>query len=94
MLNATNYYRFTIKTLQHNSIFGKSVIGSNIHIEVNERFTHLTLWIVFLKLSQRFGFSTRSLGHVMFSFAGTAQEAGAMVDRGQLVSLFATKTYS
>ena len=30
-----------------------------------------------LKLSRRFGFSTRSLGHVMFSFAGTAQEAGA-----------------
>ena len=24
-----------------------------------------------------FGFSTRSLGHVMFSFAGTAQKAGA-----------------
>ena len=50
-----------------------------------------------------FGFSTRSLGHVMFSFAGTAQKAGAggrsgavggrsgelVVDRGQLVSLFA-----
>ena len=30
-----------------------------------------------LKLSRRFGFSTRSLGPVMFSFAGTAQEAGA-----------------
>ena len=25
----------------------------------------------------KFGFSSRSLGHVMFSFAGTAQEAGA-----------------
>ena len=32
---------------------------------------------MFFKLSRRFGFSTRSLGHVMFSFAGTAQEAGA-----------------
>ena len=32
---------------------------------------------MFLKLSRRFGFSTKSLGHVMFSFAGTAQEAGA-----------------
>ena len=32
---------------------------------------------VFLKLWRRFGFSTRSLGHVMFSFTGTAQEAGA-----------------
>ena len=30
-----------------------------------------------LKLSRRFGFSTRSLGHVMFSSVGTAQEAGA-----------------
>ena len=32
---------------------------------------------MFLKLSRRFGFSTRSLGHMMFSFVGTAQEAGA-----------------
>ena len=32
---------------------------------------------MFLKLSRRFGFSTKTLGHVMFSFAGTAQEAGA-----------------
>ena len=32
---------------------------------------------MFLKLSQRFGLSTTSLGHEMFSFAGTAQEAGA-----------------
>ena len=30
-----------------------------------------------LDRSQRFDLSTRSLGHVMFSFAGTAQEAGA-----------------
>ena len=29
-----------------------------------------------LETSRRFD-STRSLGHVMFSFAGTAQEAGA-----------------
>ena len=36
----------------------------------------LTLDRVF-KTSRCFGFSTRSLGHVMFSFAGTAQEAGA-----------------
>ena len=36
----------------------------------------LTLDRVF-ETSQRFGFSTKSLGHVMFSFAGTAQEAGA-----------------
>ena len=27
--------------------------------------------------SPRFGFSTRRLGHVNFSFAGTTQEAGA-----------------
>ena len=27
--------------------------------------------------SRRFNFSSRSLRHVMFSFAGTAQEAGA-----------------
>ena len=32
---------------------------------------------MFLKLSRRFGFSTRGLGHVFFSFVGTAQEAGA-----------------
>ena len=31
---------------------------------------------MFLKLSRCFDFSTRSLGHVMFSFAGTAQETG------------------
>ena len=31
----------------------------------------------FKQFLQRFGFSTRSLGHVMFSFVGTAQEAGA-----------------
>ena len=36
-----------------------------------------SLWIVFWNYSRRFGFSSRSLGHVMFSFAGTAQEAGA-----------------
>ena len=30
-----------------------------------------SLWMVF------FGFSTRRFGHVMFSFAGNAQEAGA-----------------
>ena len=35
------------------------------------------LWIVFLETSQCFDLSFRSLGHVMFSFAGTAQEAGA-----------------
>ena len=29
------------------------------------------------KSSRRFGFSTRSLGDVMFWFAGTAQGAGA-----------------
>ena len=32
---------------------------------------------MFFETSRRFGFSSRSLGHVMFSFAGTAQEAGA-----------------
>ena len=47
----------------------------------------LTLDRVF-ETSRRFGFSTRSLGHVMFSFAGTAQEAGAGGRSGQLVSLF------
>ena len=36
-----------------------------------------SLWIVFLETSRRFDLSSRSLGHVMFSFAGTAQEAGA-----------------
>ena len=32
-----------------------------------------SLWIVFLNASQCFGFSSRSLGHVMFTFAGNAQ---------------------
>ncbi len=36
-----------------------------------------SLWIVFLETSRRFDLSSRSLGHVMFCFAGTAQEAGA-----------------
>ena len=31
----------------------------------------------FLETSRRSDLSSRSLGHVMFSFAGTAQEAGA-----------------
>ena len=35
------------------------------HIEVNEFYS---LWIVFWNDSRRFGFSTRSLGHMMFSF--------------------------
>ena len=46
-----------------------------------------SLWIMFLKLSRRFGFSNRSIGHVVFSFAGTAQEVGAGVRWGQLVGL-------
>ena len=37
-----------------------------------------SLWIVFWNSSWRFGFSTRSVGHVMFSFVGTAQEAVAV----------------
>ena len=32
---------------------------------------------MFLETSRRFDLSSRRLGHVMFSFAGTAQEAGA-----------------
>ena len=32
---------------------------------------------MFLETSRRFDLSSRSLGHVMFSFAGNAQEAGA-----------------
>ena len=44
---------------------GKSVIGSDIHIEVNELFTHFGSF--FFKVSQRFGFSTRSLGHNSFT---------------------------
>ena len=32
---------------------------------------------MFVETSLRFDLSTRSLGNVMFSFAGTAQEAGA-----------------
>ena len=36
-----------------------------------------SLWIVFLETSRRFDLSSRSLGHVMVFFAGTAQEAGA-----------------
>ena len=36
-----------------------------------------SLWNVFWNDTRRFGFSTRSLGHVMFSFLGNAQEAGA-----------------
>ena len=35
------------------------------------------LWIVFLETSRRFDLSSRSIGHVMFYFPGTAQEAGA-----------------
>ena len=38
-----------------------------------ELFTHFGS--CFETNSRHFGFSTRSLGHVMFSFAGTAQEA-------------------
>ena len=34
----------------------------------------------FFETSRRFDLSSRSLGHVMFSFAGTAQEAGAGSD--------------
>ena len=37
----------------------------------------LTLDLVSLETSRRFDLSSRSLGHVMFSFPGTAQEAGA-----------------
>ena len=37
-----------------------------------------SLWIVFWNSSWRFGFSTRSVGHVMFSLVGTAQEAVAV----------------
>ena len=50
------------------NILEKSVIGSNIHIEVNELFTHFGS--CFLKRSRRFGFSTRSsiLLAVMFFF--------------------------
>ena len=36
-----------------------------------------SFWIVFLETSRRFDLSSRSLGHVMFSSAGDAQEAGA-----------------
>ena len=32
---------------------------------------------MFLETARRFDLSSRSLGHAMFSFAGTAQEAGA-----------------
>ena len=54
-----------------------------------------------MKLSRRFDFSTRSLGHVMFSFAGTAQEAGAggrsgaagIPVRGSLMGRFREGTY-
>ena len=46
------------------------------NIDTEMRFFH-SLWIVFLETSRRFDLSSRSLGHVMFSFAGTAQEAGA-----------------
>ena len=36
-----------------------------------------SLWIEFLETSRRVDLSSRSLGHVMFSFAGAAHEAGA-----------------
>ena len=36
-----------------------------------------SLWIVFLETSRHFDLSSRSLGHVMFSFAGTAHKTGA-----------------
>ena len=45
---------------------------NTIQIEVNEFF--YSLWIEFRNESQRFGLSTRSLGHLIFWFAGTAQE--------------------
>ena len=32
---------------------------------------------MFLETQRRFDLSSRSIGHLMFSFAGTAQEAGA-----------------
>ena len=53
------------------NVIRKSVIGSNIHIEVNE---FDSLWIVFWNDSRSFGFSTRSLGHVMFFRAFPAKE--------------------
>ena len=42
-----------------------------------------SLWIVFFETSRRFGFSTRSVGHVMFSFARTAhaQLHGSLMGR-------------
>ena len=50
---------------------------------------------MFRETSRRFDLSSRSLGHVMFSFAGTAQGSRSMVvDRGQLVSLFTVHSWA
>ena len=54
--------------------FGKQHCqGINLLKWINVLLTLDRIW----KSSQRFGFSSRSLGHVMFWFAVTAQEAGA-----------------
>ena len=43
---------------------------------------------LFLETSRRFDLSSRSLGHVMFSFAELLRKQELVVDQGQLVSLF------
>ena len=64
-------------------ILEKVFTGSNIDIEVNE---FNSLRIVFWNDSRHFGFPTRSLGHVMFSFAGNVQEAGWEAETSWIVS--------
>ena len=75
--DGTFYKAFaSLLSRREDMVIGKSVFGSNIH-DIEMWFFH-SLWIVFLETLRRFDLSSRSLGHVMmFSFAGTAQEAGS-----------------
>ena len=72
---ATPEFQHLVHSCTIRNSFGKSVSGSNIH-DIEMWFFH-SLWIMFLETLRRFDLSSGSLGHVMFSFAGTAQEAGA-----------------
>ena len=66
---------YIVVLLKYHMFIRKRVIGSNIH-DI-EMWVFHSLWIVFLETSWRFDLSSRSLGHVMFSFAGNAKKAGA-----------------
>ena len=68
---------------EHSSIDCCQRRGPTLYLGQNSaKYLFNSLWIVF----ESFGFSSRGLGHVMFRFAGIAQEAGA--DGRALVSFF------